>query len=80
MEVGYVYDELMTLHYNPFDITHPECPERVVAIYNRLRDNGLLDKMVHIKSREASVEELYLAHDPKYVTELQSIIESHDTE
>src|SRR6266550_4479954 len=67
--VGYVYDAAMTLHENSSG--HPECPERIQAIYKCLLNKGLINNMIAVKSREATYDELRLAHNKAYLDMLE---------
>ena len=42
--VGLAYDERMCLHHTPDGDDHPECPDRIRVIWNKLRDSGLLSR------------------------------------
>lgn len=46
---------------------HPERPERVAAIEERLRDDGLLDRLVRIEPRGAGDAELLRVHPAEYL-------------
>jgi acetoin utilization deacetylase AcuC-like enzyme len=50
---------------------HPECPERVAVIADRLLMRGLLDLMDCEEAPEASEEQLLRAHDALYLAELR---------
>ncbi|KAL0345178.1 UNVERIFIED_CONTAM: Histone deacetylase 5 [Sesamum radiatum] len=39
--VGLIYDERMCQHYAPDYEDHPECPDRVRVIWDRLNSSGL---------------------------------------
>ena len=77
MSVGYVYDESMTLHKNELESDHPECPDRIKVIYEELQKQGLIDRMVEIPSRQATQEELQLAHTETYVTALKKAFSNY---
>ena len=49
---------------------HPECPERVTAIGDRLLMRGVLDFMESFEAPAATPEQLGRAHDARYVAEL----------
>ncbi|QKF94173.1 histone deacetylase [Fadolivirus algeromassiliense] len=68
--VGYVYDELMLLHEGWDQL---ENPDRIVAVYNELYNRQYLQKMNKIESKFITKEELALAHDPKYISEIYRI-------
>jgi len=52
---------------------HPECPDRVSAIGDRLLLRGLLDLMDQFEAPRASLEQVARAHDMRYVLELQAM-------
>lgn len=62
---GYVYDERYLLH-NPGSY-HPERPERLQAIHQRLVSVGLLDQLVRIQPYEAPLSWIEKLHDPDYI-------------
>jgi acetoin utilization deacetylase AcuC-like enzyme len=51
---------------------HPECPERLIAIVDMLRETKLLEEVVRIEPRDATKDEITLVHDPKYFDLIQS--------
>jgi acetoin utilization deacetylase AcuC-like enzyme len=62
---------------------HPERPERLTAIVERLRTKGLLDQLVAIKPVPAAEEWLTAIHSPGYVRRVrttcqQGYVDSHD--
>jgi len=46
---------------------HPESPERLKAIMNKLAEEGLLERSVRITPRPASEETVALIHKPDYI-------------
>ena len=52
---------------------HPECPDRVAAIADRLLMRGVLDLMDAFEAPRASLEQVGRAHDPRYLLELQAL-------
>lgn len=46
---------------------HPECPGRIRAVARALSGAGWTEQLVPIATREATIEELCLVHDPAYV-------------
>lgn len=71
-KVGYVYDDEMLRHTDPFD--HVECPERIKAIHYYLKNTGQLDRMIKIPSRRATNEELVLAHTSNYINKVNKLL------
>ena len=39
--VGLIFDERMCKHYAPAEEDHPECPDRILAIWSLLNSSGL---------------------------------------
>jgi acetoin utilization deacetylase AcuC-like enzyme len=50
---------------------HPECPARLEAIDEALRDTGLMERLTRREARAAHWHELQLAHDARYLTTLR---------
>ena len=65
MTTGLVFDEVFLRHRAPYE--HPEHPGRLAAIWNRLKEIGLLDRCRRIPAREATREELLAIHTPDHV-------------
>ena len=53
---------------------HPECPERLSAIYDHLLMRGLLDLMPPYEAPAATREQVGRVHDTLYVAELEAAI------
>jgi acetoin utilization deacetylase AcuC-like enzyme len=70
--VGVVYDEQMLLH-KVHRSTHPERPERIMAIYLHLLESDLWKKMVKIDSEQATEEDILLAHTKKHFNTVMNI-------
>lgn len=54
---------------------HPECPERLSAIEDRLISSGLADFLLRQEAPAARPEELELAHDRSHLAALQGLSE-----
>lgn len=65
MPTGYVYDERYLLH-RPGE-WHPERPERLEAIQQRLNDTGLIEELVRIRPYEAPLPWVERLHAPDYI-------------
>ena len=52
---------------------HPECPERLGAIEDRLLITGLGDALDRRDATPASISELELAHDRMYIASIRGI-------
>ena len=46
---------------------HPECPERYDGVMRALTRQGLMDRLVRIPSRDATLDDLVLCHTPVYL-------------
>lgn len=64
MKVGYFYDDIFLSHATPPG--HPECRDRLIAINDALRKNGLWDKLIHVKPAKASKEMILSVHTASY--------------
>uniref|UniRef100_UPI0037E8599D histone deacetylase 6 isoform X1 n=2 Tax=Semicossyphus pulcher TaxID=241346 RepID=UPI0037E8599D len=69
---GLVYSEIFTHHKNLWEPSHPESPGRVTAIMEELQRQELLSHCVTLQPREATEEELLLAHTKQYVDLMKS--------
>ncbi|MCX9014326.1 MAG: histone deacetylase [Candidatus Methanoperedens sp.] len=47
--------------------THPERKERLLSIFSRLREKGMLERFTHIEPQAASVDELRYVHTADYI-------------
>jgi acetoin utilization deacetylase AcuC-like enzyme len=56
---------------------HPECPERVAAVADRLLMRGVLDQLDQFEAPRASLEQLGRAHDMRHVLEMQALSPAH---
>ncbi|MBA7524006.1 Histone deacetylase-like amidohydrolase [subsurface metagenome] len=70
MKVGYVYDPIYLKHDTG---QHPENAKRLEVIISHLEGTGLKQQLTPIKPRVASVEELALAHDERYISYIQGV-------
>ncbi len=73
MRTGFVYDEIFLKHDYP---DHPERKERLIAVVSRLEEEGILERVVRMAPRRATVEEVSLNHDPAYVQEIHDFCAS----
>ena len=70
----------MTKHGGPKK--HPERPDRLTAIYSRLRMGGLVPRMRNVAARDATDEEVCLVHSAKHLEHIRETAswfeEGHD--
>ncbi len=69
MNIAIVKDEIFLKH-NPGEY-HPERPERLIKIYERLAEPDIAEFVKVLKPREASFEELCWNHSPEYIKTIQ---------
>lgn len=73
--VGLVYDEKMCAHSTPDGEDHPECPDRIRAIWKKLQSAGIVDRCVVLNAKKS--EDIYnaiqLVHSKKHVDLIRSI-------
>jgi acetoin utilization deacetylase AcuC-like enzyme len=71
---GFVYDEIFLRHQT--GPGHPERPERLTAIVDRLRQQGLLGDLVRLKVIPASREWIATVHTHEYIQRVQKSCEN----
>lgn len=62
---GFIYDERYLLHLTGEG--HPECPERLRAIYKKLEDSGVLAKLTRIEVASANQRWIETVHKIHYI-------------
>ncbi len=67
--LGFVYHPDYLLHVPPFE--HPESPERLTAIMERMESSKLLEKTVPITPEFADEGDVLAVHDRKYLDQLE---------
>ncbi|NLS98247.1 MAG: SUMF1/EgtB/PvdO family nonheme iron enzyme [Planctomycetaceae bacterium] len=68
---GFVYDDVYLRHLTGSG--HPERPERLQAIVDRLQAAGLLEKLRRIKPRPAEEKWLTAVHTPEHIAALRQL-------
>jgi acetoin utilization deacetylase AcuC-like enzyme len=74
-QTGLVFPQACFLHAPPPD--HPELPDRLRALRQRLEQDGLLGRLLHIEGREATDDDLHLCHTRAYLATVQKDIARH---
>jgi acetoin utilization deacetylase AcuC-like enzyme len=69
--VGFVYDEVFLYHEPP--VWHPDSRDRLINIIITLKGAGLWDKLIHIRPRKATPEDLALVHTPENIEKVRSL-------
>ncbi|RLF24413.1 MAG: histone deacetylase [Thermoprotei archaeon] len=72
-KVALVYDDVFLLHQPPE--LHPERPERLVWATEALGRYGLYERLLKVKVREATEEELELVHSRRHINFIKSLCE-----
>ncbi|MFH1992353.1 MAG: histone deacetylase [Pseudomonadota bacterium] len=74
---GFVYDEKYLLHdTGPY---HPESPKRLLAIYQGIKEAGLLPKLTLIHAKRADLKWIETVHEKKYIDRFESACRSGDS-
>ena len=76
MSTGLIYDERFCEHETGL---HPERPQRLEAIQQRLLSVGLWNQMTRIAFEPASLDWVQKVHEPAYVARLQQACQSGQT-
>lgn len=64
-KTGFLYDERFLLHKT--GPGHPECPERLVVIYEALKEAQLLSRLIPIPAKPAKIKWVEKIHSPRHV-------------
>ncbi|XP_022135468.1 histone deacetylase 5-like [Momordica charantia] len=71
--VGVLYDERMCKHHTPDGIYHPENPNRIRAIWNKLQSAGIHKRCVVLNGKEAEDKHILAVHSKKHVDLIRNI-------
>lgn len=66
---GFLYDERFLQHLTGPD--HPEAPERLELTYARLRDSGLIERLIPIAAQRADEAWIETVHTPEHIHKLR---------
>jgi len=64
-KTGFLYDDIYLKHLTGNG--HPEAPERLTVIFNRLKEKGLCGQLYALKSSPAPLEWITTVHSSEYV-------------
>ncbi|MGI2335927.1 MAG: histone deacetylase family protein [Dehalogenimonas sp.] len=53
--------------------SHPEAPERLLAVMERLVETGLIDRLTRLPARAATRDELLAVHAPSYIGMVETL-------
>nr|APB87920.1 histone deacetylase 5 [Dendrobium officinale] len=71
--VGLAYDERMCLHATPDGESHPENPERIRAIWRKLEAEGIPDRCILLKIKEAEDAIIASVHTRNHIKLIRNI-------
>ena len=71
MTTGLISHPLFLDHQN--EIGHPECPERLTAILQRIETTGTINKLVHLSPNKANAKNLQQIHSPEYIDYVKTL-------
>ncbi|GFZ03510.1 histone deacetylase 5 [Actinidia rufa] len=71
--VGLIYDERMCRHFTPDGEGHPENPNRILAIWNRLQSAGIRQRCVVLSAKEAEDEYIAAVHTKNHIDLIKNI-------
>ncbi len=74
LATGFLYDDVYLKHHT--GAGHPERPERLTAIVERLEKAGLLKDLIRLKATPASLEWITTVHTPEYVERVRKSCQS----
>lgn len=63
---GYVFDEGMLAHRDPEESNHPETPERIISIMERLEQSGLLAEAIKIEMNIDDIDSIPQVHTTEH--------------
>ncbi|KAM1340469.1 hypothetical protein ACFX2H_038855 [Malus domestica] len=71
--VGLLYDERMCKHSTPDGDPHPENPNRIKAIWNKLQSAAIPQRCVVLEAKEAEDKHMLSVHTKKHVDLIRNI-------
>ncbi|KAH6797304.1 histone deacetylase 5 [Perilla frutescens var. hirtella] len=71
--VGLIFNERMCKHYAPDDEDHPECPDRIRVIWDRLNSSGLAKRCIILDAKDAEDNHLALVHTKNHIDLIKNI-------
>lgn len=74
---GFLYDERYLLHVT--GPHHPEVPERLLAIYQGIKEAGLLPKLTLIRARRPDLKWIETVHEKNYIQRFEAACRSGDS-
>ncbi|KAK4749615.1 hypothetical protein SAY87_027064 [Trapa incisa] len=72
-KVGLIYDERMCRHQAPNDELHPEDPNRIRVIWNKLYSAGIAQRCVVLNAKRAEDKYIQLVHGKDHVNLIRNV-------
>lgn len=69
--IGYIFDAQMMVHMSMDG--HPEKPQRILSIFQKLQSNGCIERMKFIPIRKVTREEAMLVHSEDHWDKVMAI-------
>jgi acetoin utilization deacetylase AcuC-like enzyme len=69
-KTGFVHHDIYLAHET--GPRHPECPQRLVAILDKLKQSGTLDRLTQIEPAAADEKWITAVHSPEYVQRIKA--------
>jgi len=79
LKTGLIYDERMA-NYVCVEGPHPERPDRVKHIYQKLLDSNLVNRCVNLTPRLATRQEIICKHSEKHFDFIASLVDKEEVE
>ncbi|WOL16976.1 histone deacetylase 5-like isoform X1 [Canna indica] len=73
LRVGLLYDERMCLHTTPDGEIHPECPDRIRAIWNKLNSEGIPQRCIVLDAKKAKDKHIAHVHTLNHIKLIKNI-------
>ncbi|KAB2089759.1 hypothetical protein ES319_A03G082400v1 [Gossypium barbadense] len=71
--VGLIYDQRMCKHRTPYGDDHPEKPDRITVIWNKLELAGIPQRCVILNAKDAKDEYICAVHSKNHVDLIRNI-------
>lgn len=75
--VGLIYDERMCKHFYPKD--HPERPNRIKAIWDKLHSSGIAQRCTVMGGKEAEDEHIASVHTKRHINFIRNISSQNES-
>ncbi|KAF5933934.1 hypothetical protein HYC85_030105 [Camellia sinensis] len=71
--VGLIYDDRMCKHFTPDGDYHPENPNRILSIWNKLQSSGIPQRCVVLSAKEAEDKYIAAVHTKNHIDLIKTI-------